>query len=209
MNVSENSQINPYVGKTETKEGAKSILSTIAVLILAPLLALFITSFVFQSYQVDGPSMQSTLQNKDRLVVLKLPRTISRITKKPYIPKRADIVIFNKHGSIDIATQQDKQLVKRVVGLPGERVVVDEGKITIYNQDSPTGFNPDISEAYSESVGYTPGKVDITVPANEIFVVGDNRTNSSDSRFFGTVPVRDIVGEVILRILPINSARAF
>lgn len=197
------------VGSNDSKEGAKSIISTIAVLIAAPLIAIFITSFVFQSYEVDGPSMETTLYDNDRLIVLKLPRSIARVTKKTYMPGRGDIVIFNREGTFDPAVQHEKQLIKRVIALPGERVVVDEGKVTVFNKEHPDGYNPDANEDYSEAVTYTPGKVDITVPENEIFVVGDNRSNSLDSRSFGSIPAEDVVGKLVLRLLPINSARGF
>src|SRR6266702_4799807 len=72
-------------------DGWKSALSTIFILIAAPLVALALTAFVFQSYEVDGPSMQSTLQNHDRLIVLKVPRTIARITGHDFIPNRGDV----------------------------------------------------------------------------------------------------------------------
>lgn len=196
-------------GGNDAKEGAKSIISTIAVLIAAPLIAIFITTYVFQSYEVDGPSMQTTLEDNDRLIVFKLPRTIARITKKDYLPGRGDIIIFNREGTFDPAVHREKQLIKRIIGLPGERVVVDEGKITVYNDESPDGFSPDNDEAYSDAITYTPGKVDLTVPAGEVFVAGDNRSNSLDSRSFGTIPARDIVGKLIVRLLPINSARGF
>src|SRR5882762_2580960 len=73
--------------KEPDHEGLKSILSTIAILIIAPLIALTLTAFVFQSYEVDGPSMETTLQNHDRLIVVKVPRTFARITHHSYIPK--------------------------------------------------------------------------------------------------------------------------
>src|SRR5512140_403318 len=70
------------------REGWGSVASTIAVLLIAPLVALLLTAFVFQSYQVDGPSMQTTLYNSDRLIVWKVPKTWSKITGHPYVPNR-------------------------------------------------------------------------------------------------------------------------
>src|SRR5262245_19596558 len=74
------------------REGIRSALSTIAVLLIAPLIALFLTAFIFQSCQVDGPSMRTTLEDRDRLIVLKLPRTWAKITGHDYIPGRGDVV---------------------------------------------------------------------------------------------------------------------
>jgi signal peptidase I len=98
-------------------------------LIAAPIIAIFLTTFIFQSYEVDGPSMETTLENHDRLIVLKVPKTIARLTNSHYIPNRNDIIIFKtsaiQDGSLDDGSE--KQLVKRVIGLPGDRVVVKNG----------------------------------------------------------------------------------
>jgi signal peptidase I len=193
----------------KTKEGWKSAFSTIAILIAAPLVAIFLTSFVFQSYEVDGPSMETTLQNRDRLIVWKLPPTIAHVTKKDYIPSRGEIIVFTKHGLSDFGEHNDKQLIKRVVGLPGERVVVDDSKITVYNKEHPEGFDPDSQGGYTVPDQPTSGNVDITVPTGEVFVVGDNRANSLDSRAFGTISSDDIVGELAFRIFPFNKAKGF
>lgn len=199
----------PTVQRSWNK-GWRSATSTIALLIAAPLLALALTAFVFQSYEVDGPSMENTLQNQDRLIVLKVPRTVARITHHAYIPQRGDIVIFVKHGLSEFGeAQQDKQLIKRVIGLPGEHVVVSDGEITIYNQAHPEGFNPDTEGGYGNAPRLTPGNVDVVVPDGQIFVCGDNRTNSLDSRVFGPVPANDLVGKLVFRLLPVSKAKTF
>ena len=199
----------PVVAPKKQREGWKSVVSTLAILIAAPLTALLLTTYVFQSYEVDGPSMETTLQNKNRLIVWKLPRSVARLTHKPITPARGEIVIFIKRGLFGLSGEE-KQLIKRVVGLPGDRVVVRDGKITIYNDAHPDGFNPDTNNTYSSGVNtYTNGSVDLVVPKNEYFVCGDNRTNSLDSRVFGTVPANDIVGELAFRILPADKFQAF
>lgn len=191
--------------ETGQKEDWRSALGTIALIIMAPLVAFFIAAFVIQSYQVDGQSMETTLQNGNRLLVDKLPRTIARITNHPYIPKRGDIVIFNQSGA-DIGYIGEKQLIKRVIGLPGEHMIVKDGHITVYNQAYPGGFDPDVSGVYHISAKTTPGNDDITLATDEIFVCGDNRGNSEDSRYFGPVKVHKIVGKMVLRVLPLNEA---
>lgn len=190
-------------------EGAKNVISTIAILVIAPLIALCLTAFVFQSYEVDGPSMETTLQNNDRLIVLKLPRTWAKITGHPYIPRRTDIVIFSKSDMYNFEGEGKKQLIKRVIGLPGERVVVKDGLITVYNQQYPDGFQPDKTLSYGSVITSTTGAMDITLDKNEVFVCGDNRNNSLDSRAFGAVDVKDIVGKLSLRLIPFNKAKSF
>lgn len=192
------------------REGLKSVVSTILILIAAPIIALLLTSFVFQSYEVDGPSMEQTLQNTDRLIVLKTGKTWSTIFRSHFIPKRGEIIVFTKNDSPNQNGAGNRQLIKRVVGLPGDRVVVSGGAITIYNKEHPDGFNPDANHKYTDNIAKsTPGNVDITVPQNEVFVAGDNRTNSLDSRYFGTVSSDDIVGNLVLRIYPFSKFEAF
>ena len=187
----------------------KSILSTIGIVIAAPVIALLLINFVFQSYEVDGPSMQETLQNGDRLIVQKVGKTISEIQNKDYIPPRGTIIIFHKSDGIEFQSG-DRQLVKRVIGLPGERVVVRGGAVSIYNKDHPNGFNPDKGTEYEKNLPSTsPGSVDLTVPEGEVFVMGDNRVNSLDSRIFGTVPSQQIVGDLVLRIYPFSQFHSF
>lgn len=192
-------------------EGLRSILSTLAILIAAPIIAIFLTTFVFQSYEVDGPSMETTLENHDRLIVLKVPKTISELLNKDYVPARNDIIIFKtsavQDGSLDDGSE--KQLVKRVIGLPGDRVVVKNGSITVYNAEHPEGFDPDAGQNHGDAVSVTPGDGDWDVGEGEVFVCGDNRVNSLDSRSIGTIPSKDIIGKLILRIYPLDTVKKF
>ncbi len=199
----------PSPTNKENREGIASILSTILLLLAAPIIAVILTLFVFQSYQVDGPSMQNTLENNDRLIVLKLPRTIARVTGHDFIPHRYDIIVFNQQESSGFTPAETKQLIKRVIGLPGEHVVVKSGRVTIYNKEHPEGFNPDNGVPSTANNGTSQGNVDITVPAGQVFVLGDNRPNSLDSRYFGTVKADSIVGKLVIRMFPFNSTQIF
>jgi signal peptidase I len=196
-------------GGPQKPEGLRSIISTIAVLLIAPAIALTLTAFVFQSYQVDGPSMLTTLSNNDRLIVWKMPHTWARITGHPYIPHRDDIVIFVARDLADFGQDPNKQLIKRVIALPGERIVVKNDVITVYNAAHPNGFNPDATLPYGKVIDSTLGDIDTVVPPNSVFVCGDNRNNSLDSRAFGPVATKDIVGKLVLRVLPLSSAERF
>lgn len=195
------------------KHGSRftDIFSTVLVVLVAFGLALCLIAFVFQSYQVDGPSMENTLQNNDRLIVWKVPRTIARITGNPYVPNRGDIIIFNEDNLAEFGQSNVKQLVKRVIGLPGDRVVVHNGHITIYNDQHPSGFNPDTTLPYGKAhpLPYTSGDIDITLAHDQIFVCGDNRTDSLDSRAFGPVNLNDIIGKLVLRMYPFNTVERF
>ena len=190
-------------------ERIRNIVSTLAIIIIAPLVALALTAFVFQSYQVDGPSMETTLMNNDRLIVYKLPKTIADITGHPYIPHRGDIIVFSKRGLDAANPNQSKQLIKRVIGLPGDHLVIANGMVMIYNKKHPKGFDPDKTMSYGKYLPATTGNENIVIPKNEVFVMGDNRTDSYDSRDFGPIKVQNIIGKLVLRILPINKAQVF
>lgn len=184
------------------------ILSTIGILIAAPVLAILLTIFVFQSYEVDGPSMETTLQDNDRLIVNKLGKTWTKVNGSDYIPDRYSIIVFHSHSSFS-ANGENKQLIKRVMGLPGDRVVISKGLVKIFNSENPAGFSPDEQGPQAGVIENTTGNLDETVEDGEVFVMGDNRENSLDSRNFGPVKSSDIVGELSFRIFPFNSIKHF
>lgn len=205
-------QLPPAPPQAPKHEGFRAALSTIGVLLIAPLVAILLTAFVFQSYQVDGPSMQTTLQNNDRLIVWKLPRTWARITGHAYVPKRGDVVIFNERNLSAFGQENNKQLIKRVIGLPGEKVSIVNGKLVVYNEEHPDGFVPDDTLPYGNVIGETEPEQDRTswtLSDKEVFVSGDNRSDSLDSRAFDGVALDDIVGKLVIRILPIGDAKRF
>lgn len=189
-------------GKTSTVAG---FFSNFILIVSALVFALLINQFVFQSYEVDGSSMEPTLQNRDRLIIWKMPRTWALLTHHSYQPKRGDVIVFHKpNGS-------SEQLIKRVIGLPGERVIVKDGIVTVYSADSPSGIRPD-EAPYGKNLAITNGYVDVTVGPGEIFVCGDNRIPgaSLDSRSsLGNVPLEKVVGKLALRLLPLNKFDVF
>ena len=187
----------------------RPILSFGGLLLTAFLIAFLLNAFVIQSYQVDGESMETTLNNNDRLIVDKVPRTWSRISGHQYVPQRGQIIIFNESDLPGFVGT--KQLIKRVIGLPGERVVVNGSKVTIYNSAHPDGFDPDHSGLYSFTPATPPVDihVDVTLQPNELFVCGDNRGNSEDSRYFGPIQTNQVVAKLVLRILPLNKSKSF
>lgn len=191
------------------KEKIGSALSTIGILLSAPLIAVFLTVFVFQSYQVDGESMETTLSHNDRLIVWKLPKTWSRITGHDYIPKRGDVIVFVEPTLAHFGQDPGKQLIKRVVGLPGERVTVRDGKLTVYNNEYPQGFEPDRTLPYGDKIGSTSIDGTWIIGSDQVFVVGDNRNNSLDSRTFDAIEVENIVGKLVLRVLPLDEMQRF
>ncbi len=187
----------------------KDVIGVIIFIIFVILGTIFINSFVFRSFNVVGPSMESTLYTGDRLIVNRLPVTWSQIQNKNYTPERGQIIVF-KNPRYDSGAG-DEYIVKRVIAFPGERVVLERGVYTVYNSEHPNGFNPD--EAFDGEPGsFTSGRVDMTVPDGELFVSGDHREEnySYDSRNgLGTIPLYDVVGPVGMRIFPFNAIRLF
>lgn len=183
---------------------------SLAVFVVCVLIGtLLINSFVFRSYNVVGPSMETTLYTGDRLIVNRLPVTWAALQGKSYIPERGQIIVFKNprfHQGVE-----DEYIVKRVIAFPGERVVLKDGKYTVFNAQHIAGFNPDDMNN-GEPGSPTTGEVDTTVPEGELFVSGDHRVGnySFDSRNgLGTIPFFDVIGPVEYRIFPFNKIRSF
>lgn len=183
---------------------------SIAIFISCVLIGtLFINTFVFRSFSVVGPSMETTLYTGDRLVVNRLVVTWAQIQNKSYVPNRGQVIVFkNPRYTSGIG---DEFIVKRVIAFPGERVVLENGHYTVYNGSHPKGFNPDDTNN-GEPGSPTSGTVDIIVPTGELFVSGDHRQDSYsyDSRNgLGTIPYYDVVGPVGIRLYPFDKIRMF
>lgn len=179
--------------------------STVSMFAFAILTAVALNAFVFQPYEVDGTSMEPTLQHSDRLIVFKMGKTWSSIVNSDYIPDRGDIVVFNRSSSSDKV-----QLIKRVVGLPGDIVSYSDGKIVVVNDDYPEGFV--FEDKYDLDLDLAESFNNTAVSSGEVFVVGDNRLPSAslDSRSsLGNVDVDNIVGELTSRIYPISGFKFF
>ena len=158
------------------------------VTVATVLVAVFIvvSLFVVRRYVEDGPSMEPTIKNGQQLIV---SRGYSE-------PKHGDIIVFSQ-SELSKYGQSDKlNLVKRVIGLPGEQVKVSNGQVKVFNAAHPDGFNPDTGYTVE---GQTAGFVNnTTIPQGDVFVLGDNRPDSLDSREFGPVPIKNIIGRVII-----------
>lgn len=185
-------------------------LFSLAVFVICVLIGtLLINTFVFRSYNVVGPSMETTMYTGDRLIVNRLPVTWASLQGKSYIPERGQVIVF-KNPRYNQGVE-DEFIVKRVIAFPGERVVLKDGTYTVFNALHPTGFNPD-DQNNGEPGSPTTGEVDTVVPEGELFVSGDHRTGnySFDSRNgLGTIPFFDVIGPVSYRIFPFDEIRSF
>ena len=176
--------------KQKTKKSAKSeLLEWIKVICVSVVAAVVITTFVKPTL-VKGESMYPTIQEHDYLII----NCVSYMGKSP---SYGDIIVFETDMKTDDG--KDKDLIKRIIGLPGDTIEVKDG-IVYRNGEA-------LVEPYINGE-YTPGDVDETVvPENHVFVLGDNRPNSLDSRSeeVGTVAYEDIVGCVMVRLFPFDK----
>lgn len=191
----------------------KDGIGIIAFIICVLLGTLIINSFVFRSFNVLGPSMETTLHTGDRLIVNRLPVTWAQLQNKPYIPERGTIIVFK--NPLYNAGTGDEYIVKRVIAFPGERVTVKDGVLSVFNKENPDGFHPDDAQhdmPDSQPGSPTSGDVDTTVSDGALFVAGDHREGdfSYDSRSgLGPIPFYDVVGPVSVRIYPLNKIRGY
>lgn len=189
--------------------GLRDIIGLVIFVVCVAIGTIFINTFIFRTFSVVGPSMESTMYTGDRLIVNRLPVTLSQLKNEQYTPKRGEVIVFkNPNYSVD---GSNEYIVKRVIAFPQERVVVTDGKITVYNSSQPAGFNPDDGNG-GEPGSPTSGEVDTVVPEGTLFVAGDHREGnySLDSRSgLGTIPYHDVVGPVGIRIWPLPDIRTF
>lgn len=172
---------------------------------------IIVNAFIFRSFTVEGASMEQTMHTNDKLIVNRIPVTVARLQNKPYLPKRGQIIVF-KNPNYNPSVGRDEYIVKRVIAFAGERVVVKEGTVTVYNTQHPSGFNPDTEVNRNEPGQPTSGEVDTTVNEGTLFVMGDHRQGnySCDSRnCMGNIPLFDVVGPVSVRVWPLTSIRGF
>ncbi|MGC9193914.1 MAG: signal peptidase I [Syntrophobacteraceae bacterium] len=165
------------------------------VVVLAVLLALFIRVFIVQAFKIPSGSMEPTLLVGDHILVNKFIYGIrTPIVNNVFIPinspRQFDVIVFQypKNRSVDY--------IKRVIGLPLQKIQIIDKKIYINDKllKDPYGYYSDPRIVPGPRDNFGP----VVVPANNYFVMGDNRDNSSDGRFWGFVPRRDLVGEAFL-----------
>jgi signal peptidase I len=177
----------------------------------ALLIALVVRAFLFQAFYIPSESMVPTLQRNDRVLVNKL-------SYKMHAVHRGDIVVFKAPKNIEPPV---KDLVKRVIGLPGETVSGKDGHVYIDGKQLPEHYlpnSPNSVSTFPNVKDLTPPPecpegsapvVPCTLPPNCYWVMGDNRTVSEDSRYFGCIQKHDIVGRVFIRIWPLSRVDLF
>lgn len=166
--------------KSSSNEWYK-VLEWVAAIALAVIIAAGIRTFLFVPYEVHGASMEPTLQGDELLIVNKL---IYRVDQPDY----GDIVVFH--------TDEQRDFIKRVIGLPGDQIAIKDGKV--YRNGKP------LEEPYIYEPMNFNMEEEVTVPEGHIYVLGDNRNNSKDSRRIGPVNIDAVVGRADLIIWPLD-----
>ena len=190
----------------QKKKTMKGFLEWGAVILGALLVAFLIKTFLMQAYYIPSSSMTPTLQVGDRVLVNKLSYEVGDVG-------RGDLVVFGRPAT---ETSGKTDLIKRVIGLEGELIEIIEGRIYITQSESSS--RQLLVEPYLASTTYTRGfdNTDLCekatensclIPDNHVFVLGDNRDGSRDSRFFGPVDENTVVGRAFIRLWPIGSLK--
>jgi signal peptidase I len=164
------------------------IRDTITVLVVAAVIIL-ILQFIIQKFVVEGSSMNFTLHDGQQLLV-------NKIVYKFHEPERGDIIVFHPPPEID-----EDDFIKRIIGLPGEKVVIANSKVIIHKTD---GSLIELDEPYITRPANRDYEGEI-IPEGEYFVMGDNRVNSSDSRTGWTLKEEDIIGKAWISVWPIGD----
>jgi signal peptidase I len=164
-------------------------LELVKIIVLAGVTIFFVRYFLFKPFYVKGASMEPNFHEKEYLI-------IDELSYRLHDPKRGDVVVFRP-------PENTKEFfLKRIIGLPGERVKIAEGRVIIYNQAHPEGVV--VNEAYLPHDSTTAGDQTVLLGQNEFFVLGDNRPNSFDSRRFGPIDRSSVVGRTWIRGWPFD-----
>ncbi|MDP2736135.1 MAG: signal peptidase I [bacterium] len=163
------------------------------VVVVALIIVIPLRVFVFEPFLVKGDSMVPNYHNGDYLIVDKLSYLLGA-------PQRGDVIVLK------YPFDQSQRFLKRVIGLPGESVEVQDGKVVVYGQDGQETGAAVLDESLYLSLGLqTPGSLRIDLREGEYFVLGDNRPASSDSRKWGVLARQLIVGKVLLNVFSLEA----
>ena len=188
----------------------KTLIKEIATTLVASLIIVLpIRIFIAQPFVVDGASMDNSFHNGNYLIV-------DEVSYRFEDPKRGDVVVFKvPPKGLEIQKYPlDKTVyyIKRIIGLPGETVEINGDQVKIYNNQNPKGLvlnEPYIYIDPTASNLFSQIHEKVILQTGEYFVMGDNRHNSSDSRFWGILPKDDLKGRAFLRLFPPTQLSVF
>lgn len=181
----------PTAGRTATKKRIHPLVEWFLVVAVAIVAALLVRTYVVQQFAVEGDSMLSTLHDGDRVLV-------NRLSYRLHDPRRGDVVVLKRFDS----NSSERDLIKRVIGLPGE--TVEMRSCVVYIDDRPLS-EPYLDPVIQQRDGCGSDQLPVEVPAGSVFVLGDHRGRSSDSRVFGAVADELLIGRAFVIIWPVGD----
>jgi signal peptidase I len=174
--------------KTKIMKGVMGFWDLIKFAIVALVIVIPIRMFIAQPFVVSGESMFPTFHDGEYLIIDELSYIVGT-------PHRGDVIVFR------YPNDTKRFFIKRIIGMPNEEISINDGKVTVINTENPKGITlsePYIDESFNTTTSFKTG-------GKEYFVMGDNRNRSSDSRMWGSLPEKLIIGRAYLRLLPIKE----
>jgi signal peptidase I len=191
--------------EAQSEKPSRWLREGIIVVLVAVIVAVLLRAFVVQTFFIPSGSMEPTLGIGDRILVNKLSYDLHSVN-------RGDIVVFARPPAENCGGPEVNDLVKRVIGLPGNVISLSGGHVYVDGKQLDESWLPQSEQGVTTAgpPGTTYSLVKpFKVPANDYFVMGDNRTDSCDSRYWGPIPKSLIVGKVELRVWPLSSIKLF
>jgi signal peptidase I len=171
------------------------LVEVVKVILIALAIIIPVRYFLMQPFYVKGASMEPNFHDNEYLIIDEATYRLSE-------PKRGEVVVFRN------PRRESEFYIKRLIGLPNERVEISHGQIRIFSADYPEGFA--LSESsYLPAGVYTTGNENIELGDDEFFVMGDNRPSSLDSRVFGPIVRKEIIGRIWIRAWPVHKMKYY
>jgi len=195
-----NSELPPSL--PSTNQGVRIVREWVTVLVVALVIAITVRSLILQQFYISGPSMEATMFQDNRVLVNKLSYRLHDI-------HRGDVVVFDR-VTVDGQIVQHDDLIKRVIALGGETISISDCKVFINGKQLVESYlnDYDLAQTSLEDRCRVPKMDDMTIPENQLFVMGDNRPQSFDSRMFGPIEQNLVVGRAFVIIWPFGAAKS-
>ena len=191
----------PQLSASKSGQGLQLIREWVTVLVVALVIAITVRSLILQQFYISGPSMETTMFQDNRVLVNKLSYRLHDIY-------RGDVVVFDR-VTVDGEVVQHDDLIKRVIGLSGETISIKDCQVFIDGKLLPEPYlnDYDLAQSSLDDRCRVPLMEETLIPENHLFVMGDNRPQSFDSRMFGSIEQHLVVGRAFVTIWPLAAAR--
>ena len=191
----------PQSSASKSGQGLQLIREWVTVLVVALVIAITVRSLVLQQFYISGPSMETTMFQDNRVLVNKLSYRLHDIY-------RGDVVVFDR-VTVDGEVVQHDDLIKRVIGLSGETISIKDCQVFVDGKLLPEPYlnDYDLAQSSLDDRCRVPLMEETLIPENHLFVMGDNRPQSFDSRMFGSIEQNLVVGRAFVTIWPLAAAR--